>query len=127
MASYGTRSISRSSPGSSGAGSDAMIEGSKNYPAGRRLLLQFAVPIEIVHPALVQIVGREQAAVLVQVVYGRLVGLGRWPHARDRRQHVGFLQVAVGAGRDHVLPGREAALGAGNDVVESEVLALAAI
>ena len=29
-------------------------------PAGRRLLLQFAVPIEIVHPALVQIVGRER-------------------------------------------------------------------
>src|ERR1700691_1112055 len=102
MASYGTRSISRSSPGSSGAGSDArrpdscwppkrngaMIEGSKNYPAGRRLLLQFAVPIEIVHPALVQIVGREQTAVLVHGGHGRLVRRGRRPHARERGQHV---------------------------------------
>src|ERR1700689_5641707 len=100
MASYGTRSISRSSPGSSGAGSGAPGWGSYwppsaaarndrgfekivgGDPAGRRLLLQFAVPIEIVHPALVQIVGREQAAVLVQVVHGGLVGLGRRSHAR---------------------------------------------
>ena len=46
--------------------------------------LQFAVPVEVIHPARVQVVGREQAPVLVQVVDGRLVGLAGGEHARLR-------------------------------------------
>ena len=74
-----------------------------------------------------QIVGREQAAVLVEVVHGRLVGRSRRPHARGRRQQVGLLEVAVRAGGDHVLPSCVTAFRAGHDVVERQVFPLAAI
>ena len=74
-----------------------------------------------------QIVGREQAPVLVQVVDGGLVGLRRRPHARLGRQHVGLPEIALRAGGDHILPGRDPALRARNDMVERQVLALAAI
>ena len=50
-------------------------KGQENPNRPERLLLELGVPVEIVHPAFVQIVGREQPAVLVQVVHGRLVGL----------------------------------------------------
>jgi hypothetical protein len=44
--------------------------------------LQDGIPIEIIHPAFVQIIGRKPAAVLVQIVDGRLIGHPRRPHAR---------------------------------------------
>src|SRR5690606_22574157 len=48
----------------------------------RRLRLQFDVPVEIVLPALMQIVGREGAAILVQVSDGRAIGRLHRKHFR---------------------------------------------
>ena len=47
---------------------------------------RLAVPIEIVEPAVVQIVGREQPAVAVQVVHARLERHLRRPHLGLRRR-----------------------------------------
>ena len=55
------------------------IRGRRDEPIRSRagLFFQLAVPVEIIHPTFVQIVRREEAPVLMQVVDGRLVGLGR--------------------------------------------------
>ena len=46
--------------------------------------LQFAIPVQIVAPALVQVVGREGAAVVLQLPCRRLAGAGAREHARIR-------------------------------------------
>src|SRR5689334_7401206 len=63
-----------------------------------RLRIQLGVPIEIVEPALVQIVRREQAAVAMQLVYGRGVGRLFREHLGLLRRQVALPQVAGRAG-----------------------------
>ena len=58
-----------------------------------QLRLQFAVPVEIVEPAFVQVVGRKLAAGIVQVMHGRVIGLLRREHARVLRHLAALLQV----------------------------------
>jgi len=91
------------------------------------LRLQLAVPVEIVHPAFVQVVGRKQPAILVQVVDGGLEGLARRPHIGLLGQHIAFGQIAAGTGRDNIFPNRGATLGARNHMVEGQVIMRAAI
>ena len=88
--------------------------------------LQFGVPVEIVEPALVQVVRREQPAVAVQVLHARLERHLRRAHAGLGRRHVALAQIAGRAGRDHVVPGRVPAARARQQVVEGEVVARAA-
>src|SRR5690348_16068795 len=88
---------------------------------------QFDVPIEIVAPAIVQIVGREGAAMLLQLPAGRPERPAVDMHVRLLRRAAALLEVAGRAGGGDILPGRAAALGARDDVVERELPQVAAI
>src|SRR6266508_6874748 len=74
------------------------------YPAWYRsdLRLQLGVPVEIVEPAVMQIVRREAPAVAVQMIDGRLERHLRRPHPGLFQRHVAFLEMSGRAGGDHV-------------------------
>jgi hypothetical protein len=74
-----------------------------------------------------QVIGRKQPAILVQVVDGGLKRLAGWPHIGLFGQHIAFGQIAAGTGRNNVLPDRCAALGAWNYMIEGQVIMRAAI
>src|SRR5690606_31405188 len=75
-------------------------------PGSRRLCrIELAIPIQEVAPALVQVVGREGAAVFLQFAGGRLVRGADRQHADMMRQAVALAQVARRAGGQHVAPG----------------------
>src|SRR5450830_1592149 len=91
------------------------------------LRLQLGIPIEIVEPAFVQIVGRKQPAVAVQVMHRGLEWHLRWPHLGFAWRQAALAQIAGRAGGDHVVPGGMPAARARDQMVESEVVAVAAI
>src|SRR5579863_8000567 len=74
--------------------------------AKEKLGLEHRVPVEIVHPAFVQIVRRKQPAVVVKIVHRRLKGLSRGVHMHFGRQTVAFAQIAAGTGGDDIFPSR---------------------
>src|SRR5690606_28357116 len=78
-------------------------------------------------PAVVQVVGRELSAVVVQVLHARGVGQLAGPHPDILGQAVALAKVAGGAGGDDVVPGGLPAFRPGNEMVEREVFAGAAI
>src|SRR6476469_1699455 len=85
------------------------------------LRFQLDIPVEIVTPALVQVVGRKCPAVLLQLP-------GRWANGLAVRVHVSFAgrsaalaQIAWSAGGRDILPRRATALGARNHVVEGKL------
>src|SRR5690606_31505179 len=85
------------------------------------------VPVEIVEPALVKIVGREVPPGIVQVVDRRPEGLLSRKHARLLRQQPALAEVAGGTGSDNVLPGRLATHVSRNNVIEGQVVLRAAV
>src|ERR1700730_19189161 len=74
-----------------------------------------------------QIIGRKPAAVLVQIVDCWLIGHPRRPHARLAGEQIALAQIAVRTGGDDIFPGRGAPLRAGDEMVEGQILAGAAI
>src|SRR6516165_1843898 len=89
--------------------------------------LELGVPVEIVHPALMQIVRRKLPSVLMQIMDRWLVGPLTGPHARLRGQPIALEQIAGRAGRHHVRPDGLPALRARHHMVEGQILAAAAI
>src|SRR5204863_3735598 len=91
--------------------------------SGRQLvLLQLAVPIQEVAPALVQIAGRKGAAILLQLDRRRLDREALQEHAALAHQPVALEQVARAAGGDDVAPGGAAAARLRHHVVEGELV-----
>src|SRR5207253_742181 len=70
---------------------------------------------------------RKPAAVLMEIVYARLIGHPRRPHAGPAGEQIALAQIAIGTGGDDIFPGRGAALRAGDEMVEGQILAGAAI
>src|SRR6478736_5991864 len=91
------------------------------------LRLEFSIPVEIVEPALVQIVGREEASVAVQVMHRRLERHLRWPHPSFVRREVALAQIAGRTRGDHIVPGGMPATRTRQYMIEGEVVAVAAI
>lgn len=91
------------------------------------LWVQLCIPVKEIHPAFVQIVRREAAAVVVQILDRRPERHVHGPHVELFAGLVGFAQVARGAGSDHVFPGCQAPFGARDQVIEGEFLFAAAI
>lgn len=89
--------------------------------------LQLGIPVKIVHPAFVQVVGREQPPVIVQVLNRRLERLLRREHARLLGKLAAFSKIAGRAGRHDIVPRGFAAMGAGNHVIEGQVVPRATI
>ena len=81
--------------------------------------IEFGIPVEIIPPAFVQVIGRKGAAVFLQQIVvgctGRAAGT-----CRLLRQAAALLQVAAGAGGDDVFPDRPAAARARHDMVEGQ-------
>src|SRR6185369_8934003 len=102
-------------------GSLSLATLSRGAGEGFLVRIQLAVPVEEVAPALVQIVGREQAAILLQLVGRGRLGPALRVHVRLVRQAVALQQVAVLAGGDDVGPGGAAATGARHDMVEGQL------
>src|SRR5262245_27355850 len=92
-----------------------------------RLWLELGIPIQVVEPALVQVVGRKQPSVAMQVLHARLERHLRRPHTGFARRHAALLEIAARAGGDHVDPRRMAAARARCEVIEREIVARAAI
>ena len=74
-----------------------------------------------------QIIGREAAAMFLQMPVGRADRLDMQRHRRLARRAPALFQVAWRAGSDDILPGRAAALGARDDMVEGQVAVRSAI
>src|SRR5580693_7009256 len=98
-----------------------------DMPEGAALRLQLDVPVQIVQPAFVQVVGREPPAVVLEFVHRRAVGRAAWRDARFAGRAAALGEVAGRAGGDDVLPGGAAAARAGDHVVERQVVAAAAV
>lgn len=84
--------------------------------------IQWRIPIEIIKPTLVQIVGRKVSPVLMQIRYSWLKWRSCRKHMHIRRQAISFAKIAGRAGRYNIFPNRRAAFSAWNDVVESQFL-----
>src|SRR5262245_39060350 len=81
-----------------------------------KLRLELRVPVEVVHPALVQIAWRKRALGSQQILQRRLL---RLPPRLDARR-VALARVARDARRDDVRPRRLAAPRARDDVLERQ-------
>jgi len=88
-----------------------------------RLRIELGVPVQVVEPAVVQIVGREQPAVAMQLMHGRRKRLLPWEHPCLLRRQIALAQIARGARRHDIFPRGVAAFAARNDVIEGEVVA----
>jgi hypothetical protein len=85
------------------------------------------IPIQIIEPAFVQIIGRKAAAILVEIAYAWLIRHACRPHAGLGGQPVAFAEIAAGAGGDDIFPCRRASFRAGNQMVKCQILAGATI
>lgn len=74
-----------------------------------------------------QIIGREQPPVIVQILNRRLEGLLRREHARLLGKLAAFFKVAGRARRNDIVPGGFTAMRAGNHMVEGQFVPRAAI
>src|SRR3569623_3119344 len=84
------------------------------------LSLQFDVPVKIVAPAVVEMVRWERAAVLLKLPTRRADRFAHDVHVCFRRRPTPLAQIARGAGRRDILPGRATTLGARNHMVEGQ-------
>src|SRR5688572_10360035 len=89
--------------------------------------LQLDVPIEVIAPALVEVIGREALAVVLQLPAGRADRLTLEMHLRLAGRAAALPEVARSAGSGDILPGGAAALGARDDMVERQLAARSAI
>src|SRR5690606_16173978 len=102
---FSTRSVttfSRFSPSSALMAMIVLLHASNNsyWQAIRQgSRLEFDIPVEIIQPALVQVVGREGAAIVVQVVHCGWIGRLMREHLDVLRQPVGLAQVTWRTGR----------------------------
>lgn len=91
------------------------------------LRLQLCIPIQKIHPAVVQMAGREFAAEVAQ-----LFGFGLARRSAQRKPDLlerlrSFAQVARAAGRHDVLPAGYTAAGTRHDMVKRQIPARTAI
>lgn len=74
-----------------------------------------------------QVVGGEEPPVLMQILHCWCEGALRGEHIHLFGQFISLAQVAGRAGGDHVFPCRRPTFGAGDDVIECQILVAAAI
>src|SRR5262249_10252452 len=88
----------------------------------RLRLLELAVPIQEVAPALVQVAWREGTAVFLQLLRRRLRRIAVEVHAALANEPVALQEIARAAGGDDIGPHRAPAARFGHDVVEGELV-----
>src|SRR4249919_2438392 len=87
-----------------------------NTPLG----FEYDVPVEIVAPTLMQVVGREALAMVLQLPAGRPDRLALDMHAGLPWGPPALLEIAGRAGGGDILPAGPPALGARQDMVEGQ-------
>src|SRR5258706_9420243 len=91
------------------------------------LRIELGIPVQIVEPAVVQIVRRKQPAVAMQLMHRpRERGLPR-KHPTLVRRQVSLAQIARRTRGDHIFPGGLATFAARDDVIEGEIVVGGAI
>src|SRR5215469_17394053 len=89
-------------------------------PRRKSVRIELGVPVEVVTPAFVQVVGRERAAILLEHVGRRLHwGMPRI-HSALPWQAVALPQIAGGASGYDIGPNRPPASGARHQMIESQ-------
>ncbi|GBR60956.1 hypothetical protein AA100600_2385 [Gluconobacter thailandicus F149-1 = NBRC 100600] len=86
------------------------------------LRLQFSVPVQIITPAFVQIVGWKGSPVFLKKATARLIRFSVRVHADFFGEAGAFEKIAGAAGSYHILPGCFSAFGAGNDMIKSQFM-----
>src|SRR5699024_3138753 len=89
-------------------------------PCGEWSRLQFDVPVQIVAPAIVKIVGRETFAMILQLPAGRADRFALDMHVRLGGGPAALAKVARCAGGGDILPCRAPALRSWNHMVERQ-------
>src|SRR5215469_6693021 len=84
--------------------------------------VELGVPVEVVAPALVQVVWREGAAILLKHVGRRLNRAVARVHLALPRQPVSLPQIAGGAGGHDIGPGRASAAGPRHQMVKGQLV-----
>jgi hypothetical protein len=92
-----------------------------------RLSQQFNIPIQPVPPAIVQEIGRKGAAVILKLPACRADRGDVEAHLGFLRRPPAFAQVARCAGGRDIFPGRAAAIGARDNMIEGQIIADATI
>src|SRR5580765_3454292 len=88
---------------------------------------QLDIPVKIVPPALVEIIGREASTMLLELPAGRAERAAADVHMGLGRRAAALPEVARRAGGGDIVPGRAATLGAGQNMVEGQLARIAAI
>jgi len=91
------------------------------------LRLQLGIPVEVIEPAFVEIIGWEKSAVAVQFKDGRAIGLLFGPHPDFVGHLAPFREIAGSTSGSHVFPARLPAFRSRNDVIEGQILFRSAI
>lgn len=84
--------------------------------------LQFAVPIQVIPPALVQVIGGEMTAICLELAGPGLMRRRQGNHAAFPGQTAALAQITGGARCDHILPSGPPPPAAGDDVIEGQIL-----
>ena len=92
-----------------------------------RLRFELGIPVEIVEPAFMQIIGRKKPPISMQIEHCRPRRLVRRKHSGDLRHHPALLEIAWRTGGDHVVPTRLPAARARNKMIERQIALVAAI
>ena len=84
--------------------------------------LQFSVPVQIITPAFVKIVGREGPPVFLKKAAAGLIGFSVGMHADLAGEAGAFEEIAGAAGGNNVLPGCFSPFRTGDNVIESQLM-----
>src|SRR6187551_3434661 len=98
-----------------------MVNGALN------LRIEFDVPVEVIAPGLVQVIGRKAAPMILELPARRTDGLALDVKPGLPRRAPTLLQIAGRAGGRDILPGCPPALGARDDMIEGQFLVRPAI
>lgn len=88
---------------------------------------QFNIPIEIVEPGLVEIIGRETTTLLLQLKGGRSLWALDRMHVYLMRHPTAFAKVTWATGGDNILPACAPAFRSRNKVIERQIFRRSAI
>src|SRR5581483_8110148 len=91
------------------------------------LRIELSIPVEIIEPAVVEIVRRKQASIAVKLMHRRCKRLLLRIHPRLLWRQIALFQIARGTRGHDVFPGGLAAFAARDNVIESQVVARHAI
>ena len=84
--------------------------------------LEFRIPVKIIHPAFMQIIGWKEPAILMKVEHRRFIWRLLRIHPCSLGHLAAFFEITRRTSRHHILPGRLPTLRTRNKMVEGQII-----